>query len=97
MHAETTGRGGALDIIWNENEIGYTFYGFDSFLGKQNDILDHDTVSILGKEYYPTACGEQRRSASETVYGCYNYPFGIVFIHDYQIEKKWYLLEAHSY
>jgi hypothetical protein len=95
MYAESTG--GSLDFIWNENEIGFLFHSFNGFLGNQNDELNHDTVNFFGRDFYPTACGEQLRSFTDTVYGCYNYPLGIIFLHDYQMEKKWYLLEAHSY
>ncbi|MCB0736668.1 MAG: hypothetical protein KDC92_04075 [Bacteroidetes bacterium] len=85
-----------ISVEWDEYSTGFSHNVLNDHYGEKNDNLNQDDTVIIKNKVYENVykASEKHGDLSRRNY-YYSFLNGFVFIHDKEIQKKWYLLEAY--
>jgi hypothetical protein len=84
-------------VNWHEDSSWTSHSFLNGFLGAENKRLDHDTVTVLGKEYWPTLVANGFTESGDSMTFKYNFYSGFIYLNDKKRQKQWELISIEHY
>jgi hypothetical protein len=97
LRFQNQGLGQDIQAFWHDDSVWVSHLALNQFIGKYNDSLNHDTASILGRQFAPTINWTGLAENLDSVSYMYNYNFGYIFIRDIKNKKQWEFISAEHY
>ncbi|MGB0431571.1 MAG: hypothetical protein ACPGLV_13940 [Bacteroidia bacterium] len=89
--------GKSMNVLWNEDSTWTSHSFLNGFLGAENQKIDHDTVTVLGKDYWPTHIADGFTENGDSLTFMYNYNYGFIYLNDKKRQKQWELISIEFY
>jgi hypothetical protein len=89
--------GPRLWVNWHQDSSWTSHSFLKGFLGAENEKLNHDSVTVLGKEYWPTHVANGFTVNGDSLTFKYNFYSGFIYLNDKKRQKQWELISIEQY